>query len=312
MGYTVHLQDDGKTVINQHNKFVRAMTSIIEFQPGSFPTVQFSTDYESIEINPQPYSQVSELIQQWRDYFQKDDDNDNGNNETDPTLSISPVDAVKEEGDTGTTPFTFEVMREGNTTEEVTVDYMVSSPVLTAVVDGRLPANADDFGGTFPSGTVTLAEGENSEIITVDVTGDLIPEIEEGAEIQSRDIFEVSLSNASDNAVIEEGVATGAILNDDGIDDNETSDNLLDTGNDVAFNEDDGINGEFLNPEATIGDELFSQNLSDTLETVSDLRTGDASVVLTEFLDRPDFLPTSFSLEDSLIGNLNNADSFLL
>lgn len=288
------------------------MTSIIEFQPGSFPTVQFSTDYESIEINPQPYSQVSELIQQWRDYFQKDDDNDSGNNETDPTLSISPVDAVKEEGDTGTTPFTFEVMREGNTTEEVTVDYMVSSPVLTAVVDGRLPANADDFGGTFPSGTVTLAEGENSEIITVDVTGDLIPEIEEGAEIQSRDIFEVSLSNASDNAVIEEGVATGAILNDDGIDDNETSDNLLDTGNDVAFNEDDGINGEFLNPEATTVDELFSQNLSDTLETVSDLRTGDASVVLTEFLDRPDFLPTSFSLEDSLIGNLNNADSFLL
>ncbi|MEB3827609.1 hypothetical protein [Phormidium sp. CCY1219] len=132
-----------------------------------------------------------------------------------PTVSVSAINAVKEEGDSGTTPFTFEVTRTGNTTEELTVDYTVSGAILTAVVDGRLSANADDFGGMFPSGTVTFAPGESSKNVTVNVTGDRTPEIEQHGPTQNRDIFQFRLSNPSDNATIEQRFATGEILNDD-------------------------------------------------------------------------------------------------
>jgi|GEM_PF-2123511 len=129
-------------------------------------------------------------------------------------LYLFPSNAIQLEGDSGTTPFTFQVARLGDISDELTVDYTVNSPVLTAVVDGRLPADADDFGGTFPEGTVTFAEGEIFQTITVDVLGDENPEVEQPG-IQNADFFNVVLSEPSNDTEIVTEAATGIILNDD-------------------------------------------------------------------------------------------------
>jgi len=131
------------------------------------------------------------------------------------TLSINPLNAVKEEGDSGTTSFTFEITRSGDTSGETTVGYAVEPAVLAAVVDGRLGASPDDFaGGEFPSGTVEFAAGETSQTLSIEVAGDNTPEIE-SEEFQNRDIFNIKLTNPSGNAQIEQATASGEILNDD-------------------------------------------------------------------------------------------------
>jgi len=104
------------------------------------------------------------------------------------------------EGDAGTTAFTFTVSRTGDTTGSHSVDWAVTG-------SGSLPADADDFGGTFPSDTVTFADGETAKTITVNVAGDATPETAEG--------FTVTLDNATGGAQITTDTADGTILNDD-------------------------------------------------------------------------------------------------
>ncbi|MDH6070985.1 S8 family peptidase, partial [Umezakia ovalisporum] len=67
-------------------------------------------------------------------------------------------------------------------------------------------ADAADFGGTLPSGTVTFTPGETTKEIIVDVSGDISHEADEG--------FSVTLSDAED-AIINTDTAEGIILNDD-------------------------------------------------------------------------------------------------
>ncbi len=74
---------------------------------------------------------------------------------------------------------------------------------------GTNPAAADDFGGTFPAGTVSFADGELTKIITINVSGDSFVEPDEN--------FTVTLSNASGGAIITAAAASGTILNEDGI-----------------------------------------------------------------------------------------------
>ncbi|MDH6083461.1 Calx-beta domain-containing protein, partial [Umezakia ovalisporum] len=114
-----------------------------------------------------------------------------------PTLDIAPLNAVQGEGDTGTTPFTFTVTRSGDTTGTSTVNWAVT-------LSGG--ADAADFGGTLPSGTVTFTPGETTREIIVDVSGDISHEADEG--------FSVTLSDAVD-AIINTDTAEGIILNDD-------------------------------------------------------------------------------------------------
>ncbi|MDH6089648.1 Calx-beta domain-containing protein, partial [Umezakia ovalisporum] len=114
-----------------------------------------------------------------------------------PTLDIAPLNAVQGEGDTGTTPFTFTVTRSGDTTGTSTVNWAVT-------LSGG--ADAADFGGTLPSGTVTFTPGETTKEIIVDVSGDISHEADEG--------FSVTLSDAVD-AIINTDTAEGIILNDD-------------------------------------------------------------------------------------------------
>lgn len=66
---------------------------------------------------------------------------------------------------------------------------------------------AADFGGTLPTGTITIPAGQTSATLTLNVAGDLTYEGDEG--------FTVTLSNPSSNAQVAAASATGTIQNDD-------------------------------------------------------------------------------------------------
>jgi hypothetical protein len=117
------------------------------------------------------------------------------------TLSISATSADKAESNlVGGTAFTFTVTRGGDTSGAASANW--------AVTNGS--AIGGDFIGSFyPSGTVSFAAGETSKVISVNVLGDIIAELDE--------TFVVTLSGASANASIVTATATGFIRNDDGL-----------------------------------------------------------------------------------------------
>lgn len=115
-------------------------------------------------------------------------------------LSVSAAAAQKAEGNSGLTAFTFTVARSGATNHAVTVDYAVTG-------SGNSAANAADFGGTLPSGTVSFSAGQTSKTLTINVTGDLTAELTE--------TFTVTLTAPSTGAQIQTAQATGTIVNDE-------------------------------------------------------------------------------------------------
>ncbi|MDH6097941.1 Ig-like domain-containing protein [Anabaenopsis sp. FSS-46] len=117
----------------------------------------------------------------------------------DASLAIAPTNAIRLEGNSGTTPFTFTVTRTGDTTGTSSANWAVTDT-------GDNPVTADDFGGTLPTGTVTFEAGEKSQIITVNVSGDRV--------VEPNETFRVTLSEAT-NATITTATARGTILNDD-------------------------------------------------------------------------------------------------
>ncbi|MCZ2343101.1 MAG: tandem-95 repeat protein, partial [Bacteroidales bacterium] len=115
------------------------------------------------------------------------------------SVSISASNAILNEGDSGITPFTFTVNRTGDLSGTTMVDYAVSG-------SGSYPANAVDFGGTFPVGNITFLPGESSKDIAIHVAGDTLLEFDEE--------FTVTLSNPT-GAAIATAIANGKIQNDD-------------------------------------------------------------------------------------------------
>ncbi|MEM1280126.1 MAG: hypothetical protein AAGG53_08960, partial [Cyanobacteria bacterium P01_H01_bin.152] len=111
-------------------------------------------------------------------------------------IAIEATNANQAEGDAGTTPFTFTITRSGDTSSAGSVDFAVAGNV-----------DAADFDGTLPSGTVNFAADETTQIVTVDVSGDVDPETNED--------FTLTLSNATGGATITTDTATGTIQNDD-------------------------------------------------------------------------------------------------
>ncbi len=114
------------------------------------------------------------------------------------TLAIAPDNAVQAEGDAGTTDFTFTVTRSGDTSGATSVDFAVTGD-----------ADAADFGGTLPTGTVNFAAGETTQTVTVSVSGD--------TDSESDETFTVTLSNPTGGANITTATADGTIQNDDGV-----------------------------------------------------------------------------------------------
>lgn len=118
----------------------------------------------------------------------------------DASLSIAATSATLSEGHAGQKAFTFTVTRTGLLTSAVSAAFAVSG-------NGTNPADGADFGGTFPSGSVTFASNESSKVISIDVSGDTELEGDEG--------FIVTLSGPSTGASLGTATATGTILNDD-------------------------------------------------------------------------------------------------
>ncbi len=119
----------------------------------------------------------------------------------DTTLAMAPTSANKNEGNSGSIPFTFTVTRTGFTAGSTTVNYAVTGI-------GASPATANDFvGNAFPSGTVTFAAGQVTRVITIPVRGDTT--------VESNEAIRVTLSGASGGATITTAAANGVIRNDD-------------------------------------------------------------------------------------------------
>lgn len=117
--------------------------------------------------------------------------------------------ASQPEGNSGITPFTFEVSRAGFIADSGSVNWEV-------IGFGGQPASADDFAGDeFPAGTALFLPGSDSFFISVDVVGDTIGEDDEQ--------FAVVLTNAS-GGEIGVGEAVSTILNDDSTSDKIFSD----------------------------------------------------------------------------------------
>ncbi|HEX2834333.1 MAG TPA: IPTL-CTERM sorting domain-containing protein [Thermoanaerobaculia bacterium] len=113
------------------------------------------------------------------------------------TSVISIGDVSQNEGNAGTSSFTFAVTLNVPTTSSVTVDYATSNGSATA---------GSDY--VAASGTVTFNTGESSKNVVITVNGDTTFEPNEN--------FFVTLTNASVNATIADNSGTGTIQNDDG------------------------------------------------------------------------------------------------
>lgn len=121
-----------------------------------------------------------------------------------PTLlSVSASQASLPEGQSGPTPFLFQISRSGPTSGTTQVGWAVTG-------SGATPADAADFvAGLLPSGSVSFAPGETSKTITVEIQSDTLQE--------SAEAFALTLSNPSDGAMLSTASATSTILNDDGV-----------------------------------------------------------------------------------------------
>ena len=118
-----------------------------------------------------------------------------------PTISIVTDTVAQDEGDAGTIDYTFTVSRIGGTTGTSSVDYDVSG------IPGANSAEASDFpSGTFPTGTVTFAAGEDTATLTITVNSDTA--------FESDEVFRVTLSNAVDADILT-ATADATIENDD-------------------------------------------------------------------------------------------------
>ena len=113
---------------------------------------------------------------------------------TQPTLSIVATSAVKAEGNSGTTAYTFTVNR-SNGVGTSTVNWAVQHGTTVAA----------DFSGT-TSGSLTFAEGETSKVITLYAVGDVV--------VEGNETFSVALSGAT-GATLATTTAQGTITNDD-------------------------------------------------------------------------------------------------
>ena len=110
------------------------------------------------------------------------------------TLNIAATTASKNEGNTGTTPFTFTVTRSAG---------IGTSTVNWSVVHGT--TSAADFSGAI-SGSLTFVSGQTSKIVTVYALGDAV--------FEGNEAFSVRLASPV-NASIVNGTAGATIVNDD-------------------------------------------------------------------------------------------------
>ncbi|HKL26050.1 MAG TPA: Calx-beta domain-containing protein, partial [Desulfuromonadales bacterium] len=119
-----------------------------------------------------------------------------------PVLQISSLAAVDEEGDSGTTPFTFQVIRSGDTSGSSTFDWIVED----------IDTDGNDFvQAVYSEGTASFAAGETEKVITIEIAGD--------TDVESDEDFWVEIGNpvnaTIDQTIVSNWRAVGTIMNDD-------------------------------------------------------------------------------------------------
>jgi len=112
-----------------------------------------------------------------------------------PVVSISSVS--QNEGNSGTTPFVFNLTLSSAAAAPVTVAY--------ATADGTATVADNDY--VAQSGTVTFATGVTTQSVTILVNGD--------TKFEANETFTVNLSHPSSNAALGVATGTGTIVNDD-------------------------------------------------------------------------------------------------
>jgi hypothetical protein len=123
----------------------------------------------------------------------------------DTNLSIAATSANKPEGSgAAATPYTFTVTRTGDLSKSTTAKW--SAAGISG--SGTTPANAADFpGGVLPSGTVSFAPGQKTQLVTVNVAADRL--------VENNERFAVTLAAPSAGASITTASAGAIIQNDD-------------------------------------------------------------------------------------------------
>jgi Ca2+-binding RTX toxin-like protein len=114
-------------------------------------------------------------------------------------VSVAPVLASANEGNSGTTSLTFQVSLDGASSSAQSVDFAVAG-------SGASPADSLDFSG-LTQGTVSFAAGETSKLVTINVAGDTAYEANEA--------FNFTLLNQTSGLTLGTSSTTGTILNDD-------------------------------------------------------------------------------------------------
>ena len=118
--------------------------------------------------------------------------------------SVSIADTSGLEGDTGTSNIAFTVTRTGADSFASSVHWHVE------LVDGVDNATLADFGGSLPSGTLTLAAGASTTTLNIPVVGNSLLELDKA--------FHVVLDHSTDAGLtIAQPSAIGTILNDDDV-----------------------------------------------------------------------------------------------
>ncbi|MBQ0785836.1 MAG: hypothetical protein KBT66_16560, partial [Amphritea sp.] len=120
----------------------------------------------------------------------------------DIAIVIASLDAIRKEGSTvgEEQQHSFVVTRGGYLDAAVVLDWEV-------VGNGGSPVDASDFGGTLPSGTLTINSGDTQGVISFSPSVDELLESNQG--------YQVILTTAQDGVVLSTDRANGTILNDD-------------------------------------------------------------------------------------------------
>lgn len=125
-----------------------------------------------------------------------------------PLYTVSALDPVQVEGNTGAAAYLFVITRHNDPASATTIDYQVTGTAYPGFAETQA-ADASEFaGGAYPSGQLIFAAGTTSLTLSIQVAGNTVPQPDLG--------FALSLSStAATLTTTVRGTLNAAILDDD-------------------------------------------------------------------------------------------------
>ncbi len=121
---------------------------------------------------------------------------------TTTSLLIAPISADRPEGNSGLTPFTFQLIRSGFLQRNSAVTLRVRG-------DGQDPTDQFDFqNNRFPWRRISFKPGEVSKRVTINIKGDATPEADETFLVALSNPTGLTISKASETAIVRDDDAT--------------------------------------------------------------------------------------------------------